>query len=200
VKGWCNWFYISKAWRDWVLKPEPTLAQLVDPLADAPSNLADRLATDDKELGARTDRYHRNLQQIARLSHGANIPLIVAIQPELSQWPAAQQTPAEKQRLAALGPNYTQRVQSGYQRLQKTLDAIKTDPQAAGMSTLTLKPETLKTGSAQFADGAFQDTIHLTDAAQEAVANQLYDAIGPKLQVQPKPAASESPTPSAIDP
>ncbi len=188
VKGLCNWFYISKAWRYWVLKPEPTLAQRVDPLADGPTNLADRLASDDPELGARTDRYHRNLQQIARLSHGANIPLIVAIQPELSQRQAAKQTPAEKQRLEALGANYSQRVQSGYQRLQKALDAIKTDPKAAGMSTLTLK-----TGSEQFADGAFQDTIHLTDAAQEGVANQLYDAIAPKLQVQPKPA-SESPT------
>jgi hypothetical protein len=55
------------------------------------------------------------------------------------------------------------------------------------MSTLTLQ-----SGLDKFGNDAFQDTIHLTDAAQEVVANQLYAAIVPKLYVQPKPFAGEA--------
>jgi lysophospholipase L1-like esterase len=181
VKGAFNWFYITKAMRYWAFKPEPEIEQLIDPLHLSKTDLADRFAAEPQDLAVRVDRYHRNLKQIATLAHSAKVPTIVAIQPELSQRPADKQTEDEKQRLSALGENYTKRVQAGYQALQKPLEDVQKVP---GTGVIKLQPAIDRVEG-----DAFQDTIHLTNNAHEAVANRLYEAIVPKLRVEPKPFA-----------
>jgi lysophospholipase L1-like esterase len=181
VKGFFNWFYITKSLRYWGFKPEPEIEQLIDPLHSGKTDLADRLPQEPQDLALRVDRYHRHLKQIAALAHSAKVPTIVAIQPELSQRSADKQTEDEKQRLAALGENYTKRIQAGYQALQKSLEDVQKIP---GTGVIKLQPAIDKVEG-----DAFQDTIHLTNNAHDAVANRLYEAIVPKLRMEPKPFA-----------
>jgi hypothetical protein len=182
VKSVFDWFYISKVVRAWILRPTPTIAQLVDPLHPGGLDLADRLPQDAKNLNARIDRYQRNLSHLAELSNTAKIPLIVALQPELSQRPADRQTPTEKQYLQALGPNYAPRIQTGYQALKASIAKMQsTHPNTA---VLNLQPRLDKLNT-----DVFLDPIHLSDPAQQEISDQLRDAIAPRLQVEPKPFA-----------
>jgi hypothetical protein len=182
VKGIFDWFYISKVVRAWILRPTPTMAQLVDPLHPGSMDLADRLPQDAKSLNTRIDRYQRNLSHLAQLSRTAKIPLIIALQPELSQRPADRQTPTEKQYLQALGPNYAPRIQAGYQALKGAI--VKVQSTHPNTATLNLQPRLDKLNA-----DVFLDPIHLSDPAQQAISDQLREAIVPRLQVEPKPFA-----------
>jgi lysophospholipase L1-like esterase len=181
-QGLFNHLYITKALRYWVLKPEPKLEQLVNPLSPDGKNLTDQLSADANGLTPRIDRYQQNLKQLAILTQSTKTPFVVALSPELHQREAAKQTPAEKQRLAALGNTYQERVKTGYGALDRAVQSVK-----AKHSNLIIVPLT-KTLN-QVEGDVFQDTVHLTDKAQSAVSDRLYQTIAPMLQVKPKPFA-----------
>jgi hypothetical protein len=180
-KGIFNHLYLTKTFRYWVLKPQPSLASVVDPLASNHTALGDRLP-DTANLKPRVDRYRQHLQQLAVLSGAMKTPLIVALQPELSQRPANKRSAEEQQRLDQLGKPYVDRVQSGYQSLQQAITTVKQN--SGNVSVLTLQPALDKVGGT-----AFQDTIHLSDPAQTAISDRLYDAIAPRLHTEAKPFA-----------
>jgi lysophospholipase L1-like esterase len=178
IKGVCNWFYLVKALQYWVLKPHPPLEQAIDPLNSSPAKLVDRLSADPQELNYRVARYAQNVQQMARMTNSAKVPLLLALSPEISRRP--QPTPAEQNLLQTLGPDYRQRIQAGYQQLQQALETVKQT--GATIRLVDLQPTTN-----QLQGEAFQDPIHLSDAANQAISDRLYDAIAPLLQVQPQP-------------
>jgi hypothetical protein len=64
-QGFFNHLYITKALRYWVLKPEPSIEQLVNPLGSSGKSLADQLSADATGLNPRIDRYQQNLAQLA---------------------------------------------------------------------------------------------------------------------------------------
>ncbi len=179
-QGIFNHLYITKALRYWVLKPEPKLEQLVNPLGADGKNLADQLSADANGLTPRIDRYQQNLAQLATLTQSTKTPFVVALSPELHQRETAKQTPAEKQRLAALGNSYQERVKTGYSALDRAIQTVKSKH-----SNLIIVPlaKTLN----QVDGEAFRDTVNLTDNAQIAVSDRLYQTISPMLLVKPKP-------------
>jgi len=169
-------FYLVKGVQYWILRPQMAFKQLIPP-TEAP--VQDRLTTDTKELERRTDRYRQNLQQVSRLASASKIPLFVALQPEVSTR-AAKPTGREKEILDQLGSRYPEQIKAGYSKLQGAIEQVKRD--VPGLSTLDL------TGAVNNTQGeVFQDAIHLSDRANGAIANQLFDTIAPKLHVQPKP-------------
>jgi hypothetical protein len=179
-QGMFNHLYLTKALRYWVLKPEPKLEQLVNPLSPDGKTLADQLSADATGLTPRIDRYQQNLAHLATLTQSTKTPFVVALSPELRQREAAKQTPAEQQRLAALGNPYQERVKTGYIALDRAIQTVK-----AKHSNLIIVPldKTLN----QVDGEAFRDTVNLTDNAQVAVSDRLYQTIAPMLLVKPKP-------------
>ncbi|NJN48953.1 MAG: SGNH/GDSL hydrolase family protein [Alkalinema sp. RL_2_19] len=183
VQGLFNQLYLTKTLRYWILKPEPELEQLVNPLEQSGKSLPEQLSQDDKELTQRVDRYQTNLQQIANLTNSSKIPFIVALTPELHQRNADNQSAAEKQRLKALGKTYEERIQTGYKALDQAVKTVKRK-----RSNLIVVPlsQTLNQAEGE----VFQDTIHLTDEAQTAISDRLYQTIAPMLLVKSKPFGS----------
>jgi hypothetical protein len=179
-QGIFNHLYITKALRYWVLKPAPKLEQLVNPLSPDGKNLADQLSADANGLTPRVDRYQQNLAQLATLTQSTKTPFVVALSPELHQRETAKQTEAEKQRLSALGNPYQERVKTGYTALDRAVKTVKTKH-----SNLIIVPldKTLN----QVDGDVFRDTVNLTDNAQIAVSDRLYQTIAPMLLVKPKP-------------
>lgn len=182
-QGFFNHLYLTKTLRYWVLKPQPELAELVNPLSDGTA-LEQQLKADDAVKQARLDRYQAHLQQLANITGSSKIPLIVALTPELHQRDAAKQTEAEKTRLDALGDAYQQQIQADYKRLNQAVIDVKS-------TRSNLIPVPLNKALNEVEGEAFRDTIHLTDAAQTAISDRLYQTIAPMLQVQSKPFGSK---------
>lgn len=181
-------FYLVKGFQYWILRPQAGFHQMIPPAIGSNTSIQDYLATDPKELDRRTDRYRQNLQQAARLTSAAKVPLFVALQPEVSSRsskPAGQ----EKEILDKLGAKYPEQIKSGYTKLQASIDRVKRDvPQVVPLNL----SETLNGTQG----AVFQDAIHLTDNANRAIANRLFDTITPRLHVQPKPYAGGDTPPS----
>ncbi len=178
-------FYLVKGVQYWVFRPQMSFKQLIPPV-EAP--VQERLTTDAKELGLRTDRYRQNLQQVSRLASASKVPLFVALQPEVSSR-AAKPAGREKEILDQLGSGYPEQIKTGYGKLQGAIEQVKRD--APGVSTLNLMEVMNRTQGE-----VFQDAIHLTDNANGAIANRLFETITPKLHVQPKPYAGGDVPPS----
>lgn len=185
VNDFFNQFYLVKGFQYWIARPHTAFKQLIPP-GETP--VQDRLTTDTQELERRSDRYRQNLQQASRLATAAKIPLFVALQPEVSTR-AGKPAGREKEILNQLGSRYPQQIQAGYGKLQGAIEQVKRD--TPGISTLNLA-EALNTTQGE----VFQDAIHLTDSANGAISNRLYDAIVPKLHLQPKPYAGGNAPPS----
>ncbi len=184
-KSWLNQSYLVKSIQYWLLRPQDALTPLIPPDAGG-ATISQRLPTDTEELSRRVSRYRSNLEQIARLTTSAKIPLIVALQPEITSRTNTL-TQREKRILSQLGLSYSQQVKSGYGGLQQSIAQVKQAfPQ--GVTTLNLYD-----AAASLKDDAFHDPIHLTDKGNEAIANKLYESMTNSLTVQPKPFAQPEP-------
>ncbi len=182
-----NQFYLVKGFQYFVMRPQSTLKQLIPPLTASDVSVRDRLTTDKTELNRRVDRYRQNLQQIARLTSASKIPLLVALQPEVSNRSPNKISPRERAILDQLGSDYPKQIEAGYNQLQASIDQVKRDsPQS--VSTLNLTDT-----YANYSGTAFQDVIHLTDNANGAMSNQIFDAIAKQLHTQPKPYGGNEP-------
>ncbi|KAM3115079.1 SGNH/GDSL hydrolase family protein [Phormidesmis sp. 146-33] len=183
-KSWFNQSYLVKSIQYWLLRPQDAPAPMIPP--DTGVAIDQRLPTDTNELNRRVSRYRNNLEQIVRLTTSAKIPLIVALQPEITSRTDTL-TQREKKILSQLGSSYPQQVKSGYKELQQSIAQVKqASPQ--GVTALNLYDAT-----ASLKDDAFHDPIHLTDKGNEAISNKLYESMANSLTVQPKPFAQPEP-------
>jgi hypothetical protein len=179
--------FLVRGFEYWVLRPQTAIKQMIPPSIDSDSSLKERLPKDSKELGERVDRYRQNLQHMARLTAGSKVPLIVALQPEISSRKPEKQSAREKEILARLGSDYPQHIKEGYTQLQSSIEQVKRDvPQ--GLSSLNVSD-----AYKDYSKEAFQDVIHLTDDANSVMADWLFDSIANKLHVQPRPYAGNTP-------
>ncbi len=184
VKNLFSQLFLVKAFQYWVLQPQTSLKQVIPP-SEGDASLTQRMPTEADELNRRAERYRQNMGQLARLTSASKVPLIVAMQPEITSR-GASQTPREKEILEQLGSQYPQQVKAGYSELQRSLDQVKKEvPQVTTFNFYN--------AYAGFKGDAFQDAIHLTDDANTALANRLFDAISKQLQLQPKPYSGTQP-------
>lgn len=179
-------FYIIKLPAFFLTKPKPTVEAVVDPSETNTGALRDRLPKDEAELKRRSDRYQTNLQQISLLAAGAKIPVLYALQPELAHRSASSITKSEKSLLDSLGKDYGDRIDKSYKSLQSAAEnAKKNSP-----NLIILKN---KERIDRIKGDVFLDPIHLTLEGHRAIAEQLYEAIAPKLQVEAKPFSGAAP-------
>lgn len=173
--------YLLKAINYWLLRPNPSTNQLSLVASETAVPLGKQLAADPAELKRRRERYKNNLMQIGYLTSSAQIPLIVAIQPEVSGRNQSKLSLDERSLIKQLDANYTQRIQAGYTELAQVNQQLQqTFPN--NVSTLNLQKLFYN-----FPSQAFYDTIHLTDEANTVLADQLYKTILDLPQFQPAP-------------
>lgn len=187
LRGFFHQFYLVKAFEYWVLRPQASLKQMIPPATESDMSVSERLTNDKKELDQRVDRYRQNLQQMARLTSASKIPLIVALQPEISTRNSGKLSAREKEIIKQLGSNYPQQIKAGYSQLQQSVEQVKREvPQ--GVLTLNLSD-----AYANYSGEAFQDAIHLTDNANTVIVNRLFDSISRQLHLQPRPYGGNEP-------
>ncbi len=185
-KNWISQSFLIKSVQYWVLRPQDSLKLLIPPATVDVQSLSQKLPANADELDRRVSRYRNNLEQIVRLTSAAKIPIVLALQPEITSRNVNALAPREKKILDQVGQPYTQRVKAGYTKLQQAVAQVKQQfPQ--GVTTLNLYEGT------NFQGESFYDTVHLTDAGNTAIANRLYDTIATSLTLQPKPYADQSP-------
>jgi lysophospholipase L1-like esterase len=179
--------FLIRGFQNWVSRPQDATNFMIPPDVDA--SLPQRVSTSDAELNQRVSRYRNNLQQMVRLATAAKIPIVVALQPEITSRTPSKLTAPEKKILSQLGSDYPQRIKAGYAQLQKSTEQVKQEfPK--GMTALNLYDF-----YANAPGQTFHDPIHLTDEANTKLADRLYEAIAPLLLMEPKPNEStEAPT------
>ncbi|MEB3225351.1 MAG: GDSL-type esterase/lipase family protein [Synechococcus sp.] len=144
--------------------------------------LGQQLPNSDVEFQARLERYKDNLAQMVSLCGAAQIPLLVALQPEITGRPEAQLDPTETTIRDQLGESYTEKMTTYYPQFAAALEQLAQD------FPNNLQVIDFYNLDAQFPTPTFIDPIHLNDAGNEAMAAELYGAIAnlPKMQIIPE--------------
>ncbi len=179
LKHWLTGTYVVKATQYWLLRPQPSVSQLSLVVTEKTGPLEQFLASNPTELEQRVVRYRNLHKQMIKLTTGASIPLMIAIQPEITGRSNLDQS--EQKLLKELGGNYKQRVQTSYAELEK---ATQTLQEAFPKNVKTLNFYKLFNN---FPKRAFYDAIHLTEDGNVLLAERMYQALTalPKLQMNP---------------
>ena len=186
-----NQSYLAKIVREKWLDVQTSDRQADLILNEEMSQLVRHLPEDEQELQKRVNRYINNQKQILNLSAAARVPLIVAMQPEITGRNPSQLTEAEGKIATELGRTYIKKMRADYpvliQKTQQLAKAFPSNIKAVDLYQLTDK----------YPSPSFIDAIHLNEAANEKVAEQLYYAISSfaKMQVVPKTAPKPKPKP-----
>ena len=137
---------------------------------------------DAEELQRRVDRYFQNHKQMVTLATGSGASVIFATQPEITGRKPSKLTPTEGEITTQLGRTYINKVKDTYPRFVGANNyLVKIFPKNA-------KALNLYNLSDKYPSPSFIDAIHLTEPANEMVAEQLYYAIASfsKMQVVPR--------------
>ncbi len=176
-----NRSYLAKiaqnSWVNWH-KPHKKANFLLN---EETSQLVKHLPSNQEELQKRVDRYVAHQKQIVSLSTAALVPVVVAVQPEITGRNPSQLTDTEGAIATDLGRTYIQQMKKDYPVLIEGIQKLgKTFP-------YNLKVVDLYQLSDQYPSPSFIDPIHLNETANQKVAEQLYYAIAslPKMQVTP---------------
>jgi hypothetical protein len=191
VQPLVKYSYLARQIDSWLVYKQPLVAKTSLVLTEEIKPIEKYLPADKQELKERVNRRFHNHKQIARLCAGARIPLVIAVQPEITGHNFSKLSAPEKEVVVQLGRKYMQKMKSNYpaliessQRLQKYL------------------PKNVKTidfyhNSDRLPVPIFNDAIHLTDNANSAIAQQIFKTIVslPKMQEE-KPDSNETVKPN----
>jgi lysophospholipase L1-like esterase len=173
--------YLYKATQAWILKPQPSVSKTTLVATESTAPLAEQLPVDAAELERRTTRYRDRLTQMATLTKGAKIPLVIGLQPEITGRSQAKLSSPEKALLKELGPKYKERVETGYGKLAQVSQQLQ---EAFPKNVKTLNFYKL---DEDFSKGGFTDAIHLSEEANTVLAERIYRTLTglSNLQVTP---------------
>ena len=128
--------------------------------------------------------------QMVTICAGAGIPLVIALQPEITSL-LEHKSDGEQEIIAALEADYIQTMQENYPLFSKVNQKLaQTFPKNVKNVDFYKSLAQLLTEDGDFPQGepVFTDTIHLTDQVNRVIANQLYQTVTtlPKIQVVPE--------------
>ncbi|MEO1671284.1 MAG: SGNH/GDSL hydrolase family protein, partial [Cyanobacteria bacterium J06631_2] len=150
-------------------------------LDEQASNLVKHLPQSEPELQARVDRYVEHQKQMLSLSAAAQVPLLMAMQPEITGRNPSQLTATEGKIATELGRTYIKKVKTSYPLL---INAAK---KLAKAYPKNIKVLDLYKLTDKYPSPSFLDAIHLNEAANEKVAEQLYYGIASMSKMQLTP-------------
>jgi hypothetical protein len=165
--NWLNSLYLVKAWQKWVIPADTSTFSSEYQVFNA-----EQLSKDPKEIQKRVDRYLANTQQMLRLAN--NIPTLIILQPEITGKQKSL-TKEEDGILKSLGKEYSDRATNSYKIAEQAFSNSPLKPKFANFYQL------FENTSQQ----AFIDPIHLTEAANDVLAQKLYGNIEQIFLVQP---------------
>ncbi|TYQ32012.1 SGNH/GDSL hydrolase family protein [Pseudanabaena sp. UWO310] len=171
--NWLNSLYLVKAWQKWVAPADITVFS-----SEYQTFNAEQLAKDPKELQKRIDRYLYNTQQMIKLANG--IPSLIVLQPEITGKQKSL-TKEEEGILKSLGKEYSDRAANAYKLAEQTLNSSSLKPKFVNFYQVFQDTN----------QQAFIDPIHLTEAANDLLAQKLYESTEQLFLVQPQ---SNTPT------
>lgn len=176
--------YLVRLAQDNWLSIEPSEQQISWLLDEQPTKLARYFPKDNSELSNRIARYFQTHKQMAGLTAGARIPLIIGIQPEITGRNPSRLTSSEGDITTELGREYIQKAKQVYPKFIAASEELE--------RVFPHNVQTIKFYPVQdeYPAPSFLDAIHLTNEANKMIAEQLYYAIAssPKMQVVPTPA------------
>ncbi|MGB7442941.1 MAG: SGNH/GDSL hydrolase family protein [Coleofasciculaceae cyanobacterium] len=158
---------LVKALQYWLFQPEPSVSQLSFALPGAAS-LEQQLPADAAELELRAARYRDYHKQMIRLTTGAGIPLVIAVQPEITGRGTKQISDQELKILEKLGENYSEQMPRNYSQL------LQASRQLQNWFPNNVKVLNLYKLYEDFPEQAFSDAIHLTEKANEKISESFY--------------------------
>lgn len=179
----------AKVLQYYVFKDYPGLAERSLPVRDDGTTFANYLpsAGDSEEMTRRVERYRQHTVQMIRIAAGARVPLIVALQPEITGITPEKRTSEESTIVQELDPNYSEVLTAGYQQLSASNDQLG---RAFPNNVKVLNYYNLFDA---FSATAFLDTVHLTAAAHQAISERFYNAIADLPQLQQRPVEPGQP-------
>lgn len=140
------------------------------------------LPQDNTELNKRRDRFLANQKQILQLTTQAGIPLIIALQPEITAIPPDKLSPDEQKLRDRLGKPYLEQMPKAYQTL------ITTSQQLAKAHPQQVKVVNFYDPNLKIPRPIFTDAVTLTDKANAQIAETLYQTLAQweKMQIIPE--------------
>lgn len=173
--------YLVKGLQYLVFQPRQNPASMRLITSDQSNTVSQQFADDPEELQQRVARYRYNLQKMARLTADANIPFIVAIQPEITGRQSI--TEPEADILTSLGSAYPERIEQGYVAIADSASQVRKQ------FPNTMKALNLRTlyASEPTAEPAFESPIHLSGTANKMLAARLYQTIIEATAIEPVP-------------
>ena len=169
--NWLNSLYLVKAWQKWVVPADITTFSSEYQVFNA-----EQLSKDPKEIQKRVERYLYNTQQMTRLAN--NIPALIILQPEITGKQKSL-TKEEEGILKSLGKEYSDRITNAYKLTEQALSNSPLKPRFVNFYQLFQDTN----------QQAFIDPIHLTEAANDLLAQKLYASTEQLFLVQPAPNA-----------
>jgi hypothetical protein len=184
--------YLSQSFRHWLdqthvvktidkfFNPKPSLAQNV--LGNDSKSLSQSLPNDEEELALRVQRYQDNHRQLIRLAGSAGIPVIIAIQPEITGRSIATLSPEEKVIQDRLGKDYLEKMSKAYSKF------IQANQQLAKAYPQNVKVLNFYNFNDKLSEPMFSDNTTLTAQANIVLSEKIYYAITAwdKIQIIPQ--------------
>lgn len=156
---------------------EPSIGQKSLAVNLDDKSLAQSLPQDDAELSRRVARYQANHQQLIQLSARAGVPVVLALQPEITGRAADKLSPEEKEIKEQLGKDYLEKIPKVYSQFAQTSQQLgKAFPN--NLKVLNLYQEK------SLPVASFSDAVHLSEQANTVVAEKLYQAIATSEKIQ----------------
>lgn len=140
------------------------------------------LPDNQDELKRRVDRYRENHKRLISMAARSGIPVVLAIQPEITSRPVEKLSSDEKAIRDRLGKDYIDEFPKAYNEF------VKATQQLGNTYPKNVKVVNFYHSNGAFPTPMFADTIHLTDKANTVLAEKLYHAITAweKIQIIPQ--------------
>ncbi|MGK7953839.1 MAG: SGNH/GDSL hydrolase family protein [Crocosphaera sp.] len=134
------------------------------------------------ELKLRVDRYRENHKRLIQLSAKMGIPVVLAVQPEITSRPLEKLSPDEKAVRDRLSQQYIEEMPAAYQEF------VKATQQLGKAYPKNVKVLNFYQSNSNFPTPMFTDTVHLTEKSNTVLAETLYHAITAweKIQIIPQ--------------
>ncbi|MDJ0728908.1 MAG: SGNH/GDSL hydrolase family protein [Crocosphaera sp.] len=134
------------------------------------------------ELKRRVDRYRENHKRLIQMSAKLGIPVVLAIQPEITSRPIEKLSSDEKAIRDRLGKEYLEAFPTAYKEF------VKATQQLGNAYPKNVKVLNFYQSNSNFPTPMFTDTVHLNEKSNTVLAETLYHSITAweKIQIIPQ--------------
>ncbi len=182
VDQWVGNTALVKTFNSFTPKSSVSLDQTSLAVNNDGQSLNSYLPNDPEELNRRVNRYRENHKRLIKLAARWGIPVVLAVQPEITARPVNKLSAEEKAIRDRLGNEYVEEFPKAYGEL------VKASQQLAKAFPKNVKVVNFYQNNSSFPTPMFSDTVHLTEQSNKVMAEKLYHGITAweKIQIIPQ--------------